>query len=345
MARQCGWIVCLALLVSSAAAQTMPPAGTSLGYQPQPGQVQPRPWDLSVRLFFIYNDNVQTIPDGTVFFTGDKSSPGAGMTVNSAYRFLQNSTGEIGIRCRFDISGYTDSSAPTTPFAFNSPHDYLSIAVTPTLYGRYNFELLGHKASAGMSYDYRHDWLEQESFGSSHVLSWDVNVEVLRGLFLDTYYKLGFNDFKNEAFGNAAVFSRDSLRQTVGVSGVYWFDRNRRAVSLGYQYADNDADGSNYDSTAHTVSVGVKSHLVGPLWGKFDAAFGFEDYDGFVLAGTVAPPGRTGTDTQDYRLTIVWVVTRAVSIDAFYSHSRWDSNQAIFDGSRNTYGLGITYKF
>ncbi len=344
MARQCGWIVCLALLVSSAAAQTMPPAGTSLGYQPQPGQVQPRPWDLSVRLFFIYNDNVQTIPDGTIFFAGDRSSPGLGMTVNGAYRFFQSSDAEIGLRVRFDIQGYTDSNAGATPFSHSSPNDYLTTAIAPTLYGRYKFEMFGRDASVGMSYDFRHDWLEQEAFSANHILSWDLNVEVLPSLFIDTYYKLGFHGYNNEDFFVPSSFSRDSLRQTVGVSGVYWFDRNRRAVTLGYQFTDNEADGDNYDSTGHTISVGVKSHLVGPLWGKFDAAFGFENYNSFLAFGVV-PPGRTHTDTQDYRLTIVWVVTRAVSIDAFYSHSRWDSNQAIFDGSRNTYGLGITYKF
>ena len=344
------WVVAPLVVVAIsciAYGQAFQPPGTgNTGKEFQPIdnealRAAPRPWDLSVRLFLIHDDNVLLIPEATIF-TGDESAVGYGVSVDFEYRFIQKDDWVAGATLSFAQSGYSGSN-PGVPFNHSDQNDFNLTTVTPGVYVRYLFDVKETPMSAGMSYAFRRDWRSKEAFTKVHTLQWDVSVSPSPDLSITGFYSVAFesHDLKRLM---PALDSRDGTRHVLGASGEYWFDRNRRAVSLGYQFIITDTDGANFEADAHAVTLGFKTQVYGPVWLALDAAFAFEDYkNGFI--SFIPPPGRRRQDIIDFSATILWQMTQNVSLDVFYNYTRWNSNSPNFDAERHAVGAGVTYRF
>ena len=301
------------------------------------GVAEPRSWDLSMRLGFQYNDNVPHVADGTVFFFGlDDTSAGITGQIDAAYRFIQNGEWEAGATVMLNGVAWFDTG---------EPNDWSFGNFVPGIYVRKFFDLAGHAAHVQGDYHFTQTWLRGDNFMKQHELKASLGVELMTHLTVNAGYAIAFRDFLEE-FAETALQSRSGELHAFYVSGMYWFDGNRRAVSLGYSYAISDADGANYEGDAHSLNASFISHLVGSLWLKLDGVWTFENYDnGFVQPGTVTAPGREETNIQNYRITFLYVINQQWSVDLFYDYTVWDSNQSLFSGDQNLVGFGVNFRF
>ncbi|MGR9099693.1 MAG: hypothetical protein ACU826_03925 [Gammaproteobacteria bacterium] len=306
-----------------------------------------RPWDLSFRVFGGHNDNVPLVPERT-FFNGDQSSPYIGLSLDSAYRLVQERNFIAGIALSVDQLFYLDDkSAPN--LSASDPNDYNLTAVMPGAFARYFFDAWGRPASVGMAYHFRRDWLSdigaKDAWSSIHVFNWDANIRLCHHFEIGGSYRLSVEDFDDNRAA-PRLNSRDSLRHTLGVSAKYFFDQERRhSFAVNYQYSQNDTDGRNFDvDDSHAIAGRLESNLYGPLWLGLNASYIHEDYDGFV-SGFIPAPGRQKQDIHKYRAQLLWIFNRNLSMDLYYEHTDYDANQKQFEADRNDFGAGLTYRF
>jgi hypothetical protein len=311
-------------------------------------RLEGRPWDLSVRAFLGYNDNVPLVPHST-FFTADgkkrdRSSLYGGLTLDGNYRFLQKEDYLLGVGLNVNEVVYVDRWGEGTV-----PRNYNLTTANPNLFGRYFFGLALDRwimpASLGMKYAYRRDWLGYKPeiwFTSSNNLQWDLTVDVIRQLRLGLNYNLSFIDFNPKAsFFN----QRDATAHAVGLTGTYLIQGGLRSITLGYQYGVSNAKGRNFDvDGSNGLNLQFKSRVYGPLWAVVDGGWTWEDYKGFII-DFIPPPGRKWQRIDNYGLTFIYVVTDHINVDLFYRYTGWVSNQRQFEAHRNNGGSGVTYRF
>jgi hypothetical protein len=338
--------LCLCLsLPSVSISQVYQPPGSS-EYDPTFGER--RQWDLSIRAFVGYNDNVPQVPYSTDFFSfdpGAKKSGYGGLTIDGNYRLLQTNDYLLGAGLHFDQTFYGKNIGPTC--CSSDPRDYNLTAISPSIFARYFFGLTRRMpASVGMSYSYRQDWLPISPSGliwhtKIHSLKWDLGVDVIRQLKVALGYNLSFLDFNP----TQSTDSRDATAHGVGVSGTYAFQGGLRSITLGYQYGVYDARGRNWDASgSHGVKASFKTHVYGRLWAQFDVSSTWEDYKGFMNPD-IPPPGRKWQRTENYGAQLLYVLTKHITLDLFYNYTGWVSNQRKFEANRNNGGFGVTYRF
>jgi hypothetical protein len=329
------------LAVPPALAQYPPSDNTSFGLS----ITHPRPWDLSIRIFGGYDDNVPLVPYSTFcrrpFERCAKESFYGGFTTIGNYRFIQNENWLAGAALSFDQVFHTKNIGQT--YTSTDGKDYNLTSVNPSVFGRYFFGFRYGSwvlpMSAGMTYSYQREWLPIKGpliwHASVHTLKWDLGADVTRKLRIGIDYNLSFQDFNRADSTNA----RDSTAQAVGLSGTYSFHGGLRQITLGYQYGTSNAESRNFDiENSHGIKAKFRTRVYGPFWLVLDAGATWEDYKGFA-ADFIPPPGRKWQRIDDY------AVTRHITVDLFYKYTSWDSNQRQFEANRNNGGIGLTYRF
>jgi len=308
-----------------------------------------RAWAFSLRFFTGYNDNVPLVPDKTTFSDeGDRSSLYGGLTATGEYRLLSGPEWAAGVNFRFDQLGYTDRKAAVPAAAASDPNDYDLTAVAAGGQVRRFFKAGDRPASLGVSYSFRRDWLAdigaEDGWSRVHTVALDLALDLSESMRISTEYRLAFEDFDDDR-NQPQLDSRDGLRQSLGLTGAYFFDQKRRAVILGYRYMENDTDGSNFRvQSSHSVRGRFQSLVAGPVWAGVSAGFTRENYDGFVT-GFTPPPGRTRQDIRKYGAQLLWLVSARLSLDLYYIYEDYAANQPEFEADRANVGAGLTVKF
>lgn len=327
--------------------QVYQPPGSS-EYEPTFGER--RRWDLSIRAFAGYNDNVPQVPYSTNFFSEDpgaKKSGYGGLTIDGNYRLLQTDEYLAGAGLHFDQTFYYKNIGPAC--CSSDPKDYNFMAISQSVFGRYFFALAPGlrvmPASVGMAYSYRQELPTSLSgliwHTKIHSLNWDLGVDVIRQLKLALNYNLSFLNF-NPTY---STDSRDATAQSVGVSGAYAFQGGLRTITLGYQYGVYDARGRNWQVPgSHGVKASFKTHVVDRLWANLNVSSTWEDYKGFIDPD-IPPPGRKWQRTENYGAQLLYVLTNHITVDLYYNYTGWVSNQRKFEANRNNGGMGTTYRF
>ncbi len=345
-------LYCLLFLLfaaSPALAQYQP--GTAAGQDYSfPGS---RPWDLSIRAFIGYNDNVPLVPHVTGCGTpgGGPCAPGSfygGFSITGNYRLIQTDDWLAGVGLSFDQTAHTKNIGPAC--CTTDGRDFNLTSLSPSAFARYNFGFAFGRwimpASAGMTYTFRRDWLPPAHEGlfwqsTSNSLQWDLSVDVIRQLRLGLSYSLTFQRFNP----NVTLAARDATAHSVGLSGTYSFQGGLRTITLGYQYGTSDAGSSNFEvQNSHGIKAKFKSHIYGPVWGALEVGSTWENYKGFT-AGFIPAPGREWARVEDYGVFLYYVFTPHIQLDLFYKYTGWVSNQRQFEAHRNNGGTGVTYKF
>jgi hypothetical protein len=328
-------------------------------YQPTPGAGQDypfpgaRPWDLSIRAFIGYNDNVPLVPHSTACGTpgGGPCAPGSfygGFSIDGSYRLIRTDYWLAGVGLSFDQTAHTHNIGPAC--CTTDGRDFNLTALSPSAFARYFFDLdVGSSfwlGSAGMAYSYRRNWLPPAHSGllwqtNMNTVQWDVAVNPIRQLRVGINYSLSFQDFNPAVTLNA----RDATVHAVGLSGTYSFQGGLRTITLGYQYGASDARSSNFEvQNSNGIKAQFKTLVYGPVWLALEAGSTWEDYNGFT-GSSIPPPGRKWQRIENYGAQVVYVFTPHIQLDLFYKYTGWVSNQRQFEASRNNGGMGVTYRF
>jgi len=311
----------------------------------------PRPWDLTIRIFCGYNDNVPLVPYstffGTPFYPGAQESFYGGITTIGSYRLIQNDCWLAGVALRLDQTFNAKSIGPAS--STSDGRDYNLTSVNPSLFVRrfFGFRYCSWvlPASIGMTYSFQRDWLPIEGpliwHTNVHTLKWDLGAAVTRKLQVEIDYSLSFEDFNP----NNSLDARDATAHAVGFSGTYSFQGGLRSITLGYQYGKSNADYKNFDiKNSHGITAKFRTRVWGPFWLVLNASSTWEDYKGFVV-DYIPPPGRKWQRVEDYGAQFLFAVTERITIDLSYKYTSWSSNQREFEARRNNGGIGITYRF
>lgn len=315
------------------------------------GITHPRPWDLSIRIFGGYNDNVPLVPYSTFcrgpFERCAKESFYGGFTTIGSYRLIQNREWLAGVELSFDQVFYDKNIG--NAHSSSDPRDYNLTSLNPSVFGRYFFGFRYGSwvlpMSVGMTYSYQSEWLPIKGpliwHASVHTLKWDLGADVTRKLQVKIDYSVSFEDFNR----HNSIEARDATTQSVGLSGTYSFHGGLRQITLGYQYGTSNAESRNFDiENSHGIKARFRTRVYGPFWLVLDAGTTWEDYKGFI-ADFIPPPGREWQRIDEYGAQLLYAVTRHITFDLFYKYTNWDSNQRQFQAHRNNGGIGLTYRF
>jgi hypothetical protein len=297
-------------------------------------QAGARPWDASVRVFFGHNDNVQLVPDATVFNpNGERESAYLGVSLDAAYRFIQTTEWTAGAAMTADRLVYDKGGVRT--LTYDPPDWYNLTALQPTLFARRHFQLADMPASAGITYGYRQERLKVHAGGlQSHTVRLDAALATLPNLTFDASYTYG-NDNIDVPFTGTKI--RDAERDVVGLGAVYAWNQGLRKVKVSYSHTDNDADGIDWDYTGNAFKARFETRLTGPFWLGLEASRDKRDYNGGW--------GRTEQEIIRFGAQVLWILDTHWVADVYCDTDRYDANAPAFETDQTQYGAGITYRF
>jgi hypothetical protein len=309
-----------------------------------PPSAEARPWDLSIRAFVGYNDNVQLVPDSSPFFVGDHKSAVMGLQVRGLWRLEPMDGLTITPVVQLEQTFHTDDaqSVGTPNVSTNDANDYDLTVIAPGLEGRYAFAVTGLPAFVSLRYDYRYEEADVHAAGlDNHTVTGVIGISATPQLELSLAYAHTWQDF-DLVFPPTGLNGRDADLDTITATATYRFTR-RCSLDVSYQYLNNASEGTNFDYESHGVRARFETHLVGPLWGAVMGGYRRGDY--MTYTGFVPPPGRTRQDIYDVGVQLIYVIDRHWSVDVFYQHSTYESNSAVFEADENIVGAGVTFRF
>jgi hypothetical protein len=286
-----------------------------------------RPWDLSLRIFTEYNENVPLAADVTGF-AGESSSFGAGFSAAGVYRFIQRDPWEFGVGGSFVQTGYLESDVD----------DFNYTSISPNIYGSYKFMMGSMPAKAQVSLTVRHDWLGGDYFQTSIAPQASLTFIPMPRTAVTVFTGVSFDDFDDDG-GNPDVTSRDAQNYRVGVSAKYQFPSGQQSIGGTAEYIKNDADGDNYVFDSWHVSAEFYTVVAGPVSAQLSVGYTNEDYTDFTTN-----PQRE-QDNFYATLAIYVALSQQLTLDAYYSYTHMEGSTDEFTLDRSIAGVGLTYRF
>lgn len=298
---------------------------------------QARPWDLSIRAFSEYNDNVSLSPEDDVA-ASEQNSTSLGLVVSGKYRFYREGAWTAGVGGstfhKEQISGDVDSFSVS--------------AFTPNLFVEHRARPFAIPTRSRAAYSFSRVFVSGKGFEKRHSLGGDVRVTAHRTLQFGPRLSVAHKDFDSEGT-DPAITSRDSVRLSTGFTGTWRYRGRYPTVTLDYGYSRNLADGGNFDTASHAVMGRVTQPIVirplstarniVRLFATLQASYANIDYFNFSTA-----PRRT-QDNYQLRGLLYLPLGRHLAADLSYTYARNDANQSGFDTRRNLVALGLTYRF
>lgn len=330
---------CAALVVVSAAASQSwaafegPSSPINLGDPADPFDS----FDVVIRVGFGHDDNVQLAQDVT-FFGAETESTFADAALNAVFRERVSPSFVWGLGLRAEAVGFLDEIDPALQPAFGNYSDYDRLAINPSVFA----DLVLGGVDVRASYDFRYEEAENIDVG---VNAHRIALAVLHDCDAQWRIRGGvahvWNDY--DVFFDDPEDRRDGTHTSINVGADYFIDGGYTVLSATLGASVNDADGSNWDYTGYSASVGARTVIVPHLFGSAEVGYEWRDYDGFI-SGFIPPPGRTEQGVFSAKAKLVYAINNVVSADVFVSYSDYDSNLPQFEGDQTVIGGGLTTK-
>ena len=302
-------------------------------------------WDIVLRAFLGYDDNVNFVSKGDPDYLGGTDSMFAGVTGNLAYRYWTDRPGlKLGAALRVGLTHHFKSQHPEMPDVNDNQDRYDLSVISPTVYVEQDFFLGDTYGKAGASYNLRYEQANIHSIGSvGHSFSLYANLLPQTNLSLGADFTHTYIDFY-VGFPDKALNDRDGTHDAISVNGRYHFNHRRQSVGASLGYAWNDAKGRNFDYHGTTVNMDFRTVLFGPVFAVAAYTHGYNDYRGYDdgLGGAwVTPPGRKYQRVDSVSLQIIWTIDLLWTADAQYAHANYGANQSLFAGKESILTIGI----
>ena len=301
-------------------------------------------WSVIARVFAGYDSNVPQVGDADPYFTGRTHSLLGGISVNATWSRRFADGWSAGLAARMDATGVTGRQSPYIPGSNDHPSSYSLFAIAPSVFAERDFVLAGMPASAGASYDFRYETAEVHAAGMTQngVSTW-FSIEPVPLLDVKVAWSRQWHDFEVE-FPDPSLDDRDGVHDRISIAFRRELPGPSRHIGFGYAWSRENANGSNFDYTAHAVSAEFATLVTGPFHARLRGSVEWRDYGGFV-SGFITPPGRTEMTVSEIEVTGLWVINADWMADASVKFIRHDANDPVFSQDRVTVGVGLTRKY
>ncbi|HOC45899.1 MAG TPA: tetratricopeptide repeat protein [Syntrophorhabdaceae bacterium] len=134
---------------------------------------------------------------------------------------------------------------------------------------------------------------------------------------------------------------RSGDRFTGGLGWTYTFKENKGFVTLRYSHAEDNTIGRNWVSSENRFGIDVLCPIVGPLrvQGSADATYVKYTYDNIFFGE------KRRDDIYSVNVALLYGIVKNTDLILQYNYWRNQSNIALYDYTREIYGLGVEYRF
>ncbi|HOD75363.1 MAG TPA: outer membrane beta-barrel protein [Syntrophorhabdaceae bacterium] len=134
---------------------------------------------------------------------------------------------------------------------------------------------------------------------------------------------------------------RSGERMTGGLGWTYTFKENKAFLTLRYAYARDNTIGRNWVNDENRFGADLFYPILGPLRGQvsFDATYVKYSYDNTYFER------KRRDDIYAVSCALLYGIVRNADIIVQYNYYRNQSNIALYDYTREVYGLGVEYRF
>ena len=285
----------------------------------------PRPWDLSLRAFGTYDDNVALTSDATGV-GGTEDTFGVGSAVSGVYRLVQTSAWQAG------LGGSAFYNRPLSTPSFRST------GFSPNAFASYRTGIHQMPLRIDGAFSLSRDWVGGDPFSSAFSPNVSATLQATDRLLVSTSLGARFSEFQDDG-ALPEETSRDGTAYTAGLSGTYQLGAGWPNLTLGYAYAVDNTDGTDFVTEAHQVNARVDMPLPYAALLSVGGQYARVNYPDFSTS-----PGRQ-QDNYQVQTTLTVPVGREVSVDVNHVYNLNTSNIASFDTSRNQVTFGVSYRF
>ncbi len=288
-----------------------------------------KPWSVYGDLGFAYDSNVALAPDSNLIKNsrgiGSESAGRAQLGLGAAYRVLDTEmfVGTIG----YDL--YQDFNFGESDFDLSSHRLRFDVSTRPdrwyqfglsTFYNYYAFDIDFHEGTAV-------PW----------VVFYEGDVAATQ-----IYYRLRARDFSGVPFDPF----RDAINNGIGIRQMFLLGAVDRAISVGYQWSDNDplsSDGTDFAYMSHQFDIEVEAAVRDWFNTRLGYAVVIDDYE--------HPNSRTGfrfgrNDTQQQIVIhIDRPITQYLTAGLDYYGILNHSNLNEFEYDRHIVSAGVRMSF
>jgi len=284
-------------------------------------------WDAYLQIGLQYDDNAGAAPDGVANTDTLRSFE----YLRAGYKLID----EGNWRLRAEASGYYTQH-------WQNDFDRLDLQFVEGAVSLNRTLTLGEiSVVPALRYGLTFAFLDNDEFKTGHRIWTSANIGWSDRFKTNVFYRVSVDDYENDGFLPVTT-SRDGLTHQAGITQYFpftLFERQSR-FSLGYTYKNRQADGVNFDSSAHTVSAGLLLALPEKFTLNLSGNLAWDEYSRF--------PGVLGA-----RETTIWgasigvsrPLTDRLSATLTYSYTHEDSNYTVLDHDRSIVGLTLGYSF
>ncbi len=284
-----------------------------------------KPWSATAGIAYRFDDNVVLKPSTVVpgaLITGQRDSSVI-TTLGFNYAPLLSDPWSINAQYYF----YAD-----THFSQHKADLlYQTVAVTPA----YRFQ----NGAITLPVAYSHVWLDDRQYASVTAAKPTVSF-----MFLPNHIGQFSVEYARREMLISAVNAneeRDANIYLLSPGYIYSFSGGKGVFNLKYEFFREDAEGRNWENTGNRVTLGLLMPVVNKLSLTFLGDVCLQHYDHTHSLFGVRRRDKTYLGSAG----IIYEVFKGFNLNFQYSHTRADSNVAVYDYKRNEYTIGAQYTF
>ncbi len=134
---------------------------------------------------------------------------------------------------------------------------------------------------------------------------------------------------------------RDANIYLLSPGYIYSFSGGKGILNLRYEFFREDAEGRNWENTGNRITLGLLMPVVNKLSLTFLGDVCLQHYDHTHSLFGVRRRDKTYLGSAG----VLYEVFKGFNLNLQYSHTRADSNIAVYDYKRNEYTIGAQYTF
>jgi len=316
-----------------------------------------RSWRFSVGMGYKYDTNVVTKGDGPMVESISGQEDGA---LNFGARI--GYTAPFSFRTPFSFSAYysiyadryfpkrytrsdgtegnlTEYNNMTNTISVNPGYAFGRFAVSLPL----TYSYVSLQGTKGNSFFNEFNWWSQTRYLETKSVT-----PTLR--FLTTASSFGevfFNYMRKKYFDTELhpeppqEEERSGEKMTGGLGWTYTFQENKAFLTLRYAYARDNTIGRNWVNDENRFGVDLLYPIVGPLRAQVSAE---ADYVKYSYDNTYFERKRRD-DIYTVSCALLYGIVKNTDVIIQYNYYRNQSNIALYDYTREVYGLGVEYRF